>query len=37
MLKWTAFVLMCLSLLGMILSVVAVVHRLGPVFYALLC
>lgn len=37
MLKRTAFVLMCLSLLGMIVSVAVVIHRLGPILYILFC
>lgn len=37
MLKRTAFILMCLSLLGMIVAIVAVIRRLGPILYVMLC
>ena len=37
MIKRMAFVMMCLSLLGMIVSVVAVIQHLGPVLYVMLC
>ena len=33
MLKWTAFILMSVSLLGLIMTAVKVIHRLIPVFY----
>lgn len=36
MLKWTAFVLMSLSLTGMIVTAVAVIRRLGPILYIFL-
>ena len=36
MLKWTAFILMNLSLMGMIVTAVAVIRRLGPIFYMFL-
>ena len=37
MVKRMSFVLMCLSLLGMIVAVVAVIRRLGPILYVMLC
>ena len=32
MLKWTAFLLMSLSLVGMVITAVAVIRRVWPVF-----
>ena len=36
MLKWTAFILMSVSLLGLIVTAVTVIRKLTPIFYMIL-